>query len=243
MLSSIGILDACIILFILMGAIVGFKRGVIKSVASFLCFFAAIILAYYIKNPLSVFMYTNFPFMSFNGIFEGVSVLNILIYEMISYVVVITIIWAILSVVLKLTGIIEKLLKMTVILAIPSKILGFIFGAVESLLYILIIVFILSQITTTSFLVKESKLANTILDSTPVVSNILNETVKSTNEIMDVIKEYEDNDNKDEVNYKALDILLKNKVITTDNAKKLVDLDKLKINNANDLIKKYESEN
>ena len=69
--------DAAIILILIMGAVVGFKRGFTYEVVSTVGFFLVLILAYFLKNPLSVFLYEHLPFFKFGGIFKGVTVLNI----------------------------------------------------------------------------------------------------------------------------------------------------------------------
>ena len=119
---SFTIVDAIIILFLLMGALIGFKRGVIQSATMFLGIIFVIILAYYLKNPLSEFMYTHFPFFEFSGALKGVTVLNILIYEAIAFLIVFFVLDAILQIAIRATGILEKILKFTIILGIPSKI-------------------------------------------------------------------------------------------------------------------------
>lgn len=73
--------DAAIILILIMGAVVGFKRGFTYEVVSTVGFFLVLILAYFLKNPLSVFLYEHLPFFKFGGIFKGVTVLNIFLYE------------------------------------------------------------------------------------------------------------------------------------------------------------------
>ena len=49
--------DAAIILILIMGAVVGFKRGFTYEVVSAIGFFLVLVLAYFLKNQLSVFLY------------------------------------------------------------------------------------------------------------------------------------------------------------------------------------------
>lgn len=236
---TITIFDAIIILFIMLGAVSGFKRGVIKSVVNFVGTFASIIIAFYLKNPLSVFMYTYLPFFKFKGIFEGISVLNILIYELIAYLIVLSVLFAILKVILKVSGIIEKILDATIILGIPSKILGLIFGTIEAYLFVYVVLFAVNQIPNTTNLIADSNVGKTILEHTPILSGMMEETFGSINEIYEIADEYKNNDSK-ETNEKAFEILLKNNVLTPENAEKLVEKGKIDINNANEIIKKYQ---
>lgn len=238
----VGITDAVVFLFLLAGAVVGFKRGVIKSLVNFVGTLVCIILAFFLKNPLSVLMYTNLPFFKLSGIFEGVAVVNILIYEVIAYLIVLSILFAVLKIALMLSGIVEKLLKATVILAIPSKVLGLIFGAIEAYIIVFVVFFILNQIPGTTYIVDESKIGNGILVNTPVLSGIMNDAFISFNEIYDLGEEYKSSQDKSEYNRRAFEILIKNEVISTDNARKLLDSKKLTIVDADEIINKYEKE-
>lgn len=60
------------------------------------------------------------------------------------------------------------------------------------------------------------------------LSSVTSDTVKVFNEISNLIDEYKEKDNKKEFNQEALDLLIKYKAITRDNAKSLVDNGKIK---------------
>ena len=105
----INVVDAIIILFLLTGAILGFKRGAIQTLATLIGTILIIIIAYYLKNPLSVFLYTYLPFFKLGGIFNGITVINILIYEAIAFLIVLGVLSVLLSVILKITGILSKI--------------------------------------------------------------------------------------------------------------------------------------
>ena len=53
----LNILDVCIILVIISGAIIGFKRGVIKQGVMTIGLYIVLILSFLLKNPISAFMY------------------------------------------------------------------------------------------------------------------------------------------------------------------------------------------
>lgn len=235
-----SIVDSIIILFLLMGAIIGFKRGVIQSATMFIGIIIVVILSYYLKNPLSKFMYTYLPFFEFKGLLQGVTVLNILVYEALAFLIIFFILTAILQIAIKATGILEKILKFTIILGIPSKILGAIFGLLEQFIYVFVFLFFLSRLSFTTEYINESFLANKILDKTPVISNIVESSCASFEEIYSLKEKYQNTTNKNEYNKEALDILLKHSIITPDSARRLMEKDKLKIDDAENIIKKYE---
>ena len=81
-----NILDIGIIIFILFGAVLGLKRGFTKELVEAIGFIVVIVLAYFLKNPLSVLMYEFLPFFSF-GLLKNVEIFNILIYEVIAFLI------------------------------------------------------------------------------------------------------------------------------------------------------------
>ena len=162
-----NIVDIIIILLVLFGAFLGFKRGFTRELASFLGFIVVIVLAFLFKNPLSVFFYEHLPFFSFSGFFKGISILNILVYEIIAFLLLVFLFSIILKVVLLITGLFEKILSFTVILGIPSKILGMIVGALEFFVYGFIFLFVFSLPWFDVPEIKESKFRDDILNNTP----------------------------------------------------------------------------
>ena len=64
-------LDIIIIMIIVFGALIGFKRGIIKQSVVTLGMILVVVLSFALKNPVSAFMYKNFPFFSFGGLYEN----------------------------------------------------------------------------------------------------------------------------------------------------------------------------
>ena len=65
---SINIIDTVIVLFVMMGAIVGMKRGVIKQSVMTVGLILVLVLSFLLKNPVSALMYKYMPFISFHGL-------------------------------------------------------------------------------------------------------------------------------------------------------------------------------
>ena len=233
----LSVVDAVIILFLLMGAVIGFKKGVIKSVVSFVGTIIVLVLSFTLKNPLSVFLYTYFPFFN-----VGIVAINILIYEAIAFLLVFALLSTILQIVIKISGIIETLLKFTIVLGIPSKILGAIFGLFEMYIFVFAVLFVLVQFNVNSSLISDSKVADFILGKTPIVSRVMEDTYSTVKEVVALNKNYQDSKDKDKLNQDGLDILLKYKVLSVENANKLLEKGKLKIKDAETIVKKYEKE-
>ncbi len=238
----INILDVIIIFLILFSGLIGFKKGAIKSAVSFVGIIACIIIAYALKNPVANFLITHLPFFDFGGFFKGVSVLNILIYEAIAFLIVFSILQIILNIIIHFTSILEKILNATIILGIPSKILGLILGLLEGYIYAFVLVFVLSLFSFSVELTQSSKFNSTILEHTPILTNFAHKSFESISEIYTLKDKYQETDSKEQYNYEAMDILLKNKIITVDTTRKLIDQEKLSINNIEVLLEKYEEE-
>lgn len=223
-------LDIIIIMIILFGAIIGFKRGIIKQSVITIGMVCVLVLSFILKNPVSSIMYENLPFFSFGGLFDNLAVLNIIVYEGFAFLIVFSILSIILIILIKISSIFEKILKVTIILAIPSKILGAILGAIEYYLLIFIVLFILSSPIfglNDNEVFKESKTKNFILEKTPFVSEQINGTISSLKDINDLIKE-KDTLTDSEFNCKSIDIMEKNKVIEKDSLDYLYSKNKLK---------------
>ncbi len=233
---KVAVVNIVIILFLTGGIIEGYKKGFLESTIKFIGTIVALVGAYMFKNPVSVFLYTHLPFFKFGGVFKGVSVLNILIYEFIAFVLVFLVILVILKIIYDATGLVNKLFSVVAFLGLPNKILGAVVGFIESLVALYFISFLFVFICNFfGFGMKES-LVDTVVDI-PVLKETFGPSLNSINDIGVLAKDYKDVQDKDEFNYKSLEILLKYDVITKENAKKLIDSKKLVIPNSEELVK------
>jgi len=132
----------------------------------------------------------------------------------------------VLKLLMLLTSIFEKILTMTIILGIPSKILGGLLGIVQSIIIIFVALYIFN-LPVFNFNINDSKLGKFIINKTPILSSIIDNSITVFDEFNDLKDEYKNNNNTKEFNQKALDLLIKNKIITKENAKKLIENGKL----------------
>ena len=220
-----NILDALIIVFLIIGILAGFRRGFIKQTVLLVGLVVIIVLSWNLRVPISTFLYKHLPFFSFSGIFKGVSVLNILIYELIAFLVVFSVLYLLLRIILKITGLIENILKATIILGFFSKIAGGIIGFLEGYILTFILLFIFSQPFIKVTGIEDSKLANIMLNNTPVMSSAIRDTKDVVGEIDELAKKYK-NDNK-EFNNEAIKLFLKYDIISEENLEYLKDKGKL----------------
>ena len=235
---NLNIVDAIIILIILLGGVVGFKEGAIKKTTSIVGLVLVVILSFMLKNYLSVFFYENLPFLDLWGAFKGIQVLNIVFYEMLAFLIIASVLTIVYRVLLGITGIIEKLLKATVILSIPSKILGLVIGLLEYYIWIYLVLFILTLPVFNIKDIYESKVATTMITKTPILSKYTGKTVDIYNDLYEIIDNRENKTNE-QVNEEAMELMLKHDIITPESAKKLIDKNKVQVND-DSFIKDYE---
>ncbi len=225
-----NVADFVIIILLAFGAVEGFKAGFIKKTTDFIGMFVIVILSFTLKNNLSTIMYENLPFFSFGGFIKGIDAINILLYEIIAFLIIFAALYFILRAVLVVTGLIEKILKATVILSIPSKILGIFVGILESYIYIFIILVILTLPIFNIPFVRESRMVNFMLDDTPILSSMSSEMIDIYDNVYNIVINRKDKSNE-EINTEITKLMIDKNVLTKESARKLVDRNKLHINN------------
>ena len=225
---TFGIIDIIILLFILIGGLIGFKEGVLKKLTSVVGLVLVIVIAFMLKNKISVYFYENLPFLDLWGIFKGIQILNVIFYEVLAFIIIASILMVVYNVLLGLTGLLEKMLKATVILSIPSKILGFIVGLIEAYIWVYIVLFILTLPVINLKDVYESKVATFIMKETPYLSKYTNKTVEVYTSLYDIIDNRDEKTNE-EVNKEAMELMLNYDIITVESAEKLIKRNKVTI--------------
>ena len=230
-----GTIDILILVIIASFAIIGFKRGVFQSLVTIVGFIIIIYLAYLFKNVLGDFLVLHLPFTKYSFIPNGSYVLNVVAYEAIGFAMVLAVLGVLYKIVLIASGLFEKLLKITIILGVPSKILGLIIGAIEGYILVYFGLFILTQPFIRFDVLNKSKYAETILKDTPVLSGIAENTFIVIDEIEDTIK----TGNSDNFDLRLADLVLKRKIASADVMQKLIDNKKLSIDGLQSIVNNY----
>lgn len=234
-------LDLIIIILVILGAFIGCKRGFTTELVSIGGFIISLILAFILKNPISAFLYDKLPFFSFGGVLKGVTALNILLYEIIAFLISLFILTIILKLLKIFTKIFESFLNATIILGIPSKILGGVLGALEWLIISFIILFVLSLPIFNNKFVFESKIYDGMLKVSNKFNKELDNTYKVFKEFDELKDEYTSKDaDTNQFNLDTLDLFLKYNIIDIDSAEKLYQKGKFKkIDNIESVLSKY----
>lgn len=236
-----NIVDILFIIFVLFGAFIGFKQGFTKSLVSFVGIVIVTIIAYLLKNPVSEFLMSFCPFFSFGGIIKGVTVLNIAVYEIIAFLLVFSVLMILLRALLLATGILETILKFTIILGIPSKILGAVIGVLKNYIIAFFILYFLSMPNFVNVgIINESHFREPILKNTPLLSGIAESSLKVLDEFKGLSDKYQNTENNNQFNLETLDLFLKYKVVTVNTVKKLDESGKINIDGIENVLAKYE---
>ncbi len=230
-----GIVDIIIIVILLAFALLGFKRGFFQSVVSFVGFLAVVALSYWLKNYLGDFLVLNLPFSNYTFVPGGSVVLNVITYQAIAFVIVLVVLGLAYKIILIATGIFEKLLKITIIPGIISKLLGLIFGVLEGFVIVYMILFFVSQPFMRIDLLESSDFAKSILKDTPILSGFAEDTFEIVDEIDKTFKNTDDT----KFDIKLTELILKRKITSADVMQKLVDDKKIEVEGVQEIIDKY----
>lgn len=234
-----NIIDVVIILIILCAALVGFKRGVFKELVMTVGFLLVFVISFYLKNPLADWLSLHLPFINFGGLIEGITVLNVLFYQVIAFILVFCVIMVIFNVILAVTGIIEKILKYTIILGIPSKILGAIVGAIEGYIIVFCLLFLFNQPMIKLDILGESKYKDYVLNHTPILTNVVSSISDTVMDVYNLVDAHKDDFDDDAFNREAIDIMLEHKMITVDYVLQLIDNGKIIVPGIDSVLNKY----
>ncbi len=225
-------IDFLIVVFLLLGVYAGQKKGLIKSLVSLVGLVAVIIISYSLRYYLAEFLIDNMPFFNFVG-FEGLTALNILVYNVLAFIVIFILLYCVLNIIISVTGFIDTLLKFTVIWIIPSKIGGAIIGFVEAWVFLFLVVFALGSFNISANWILDSKISDFMINHTPVVGNYLYGVATGAKEIYTSIKELQEDESNStqDINLHILQLEISYGLITKDKAQELIDTGKLDLNN------------
>ena len=226
----INILDIFIIMMLIMFVIVGFKRGVIKELVSLIGIIIIFILSWSLKNYIGNFLCIIFPFFKFIGPLKDIDAINILVYQGIAFMIVFVILLSLYSISLKISRVIQKIVNMTIILWLPSKILGGIVSLIKGYLIIMIISILLIIPFGNLSIFRESKIMNYMLYETPIISNYTDNFIEPVKQIYDLSNNISNETvTAQEANKRSINIMIKYKITNQSTVNDLIKLKKLNV--------------
>ena len=236
-------IDIVIILLLVMFGVVGWKQGIIKEAVQLIGMIVILVIAFMFKGELGNIFCKWLPFFNFNvSPVEGMTTLNILLYQVLGFVIIFTVLYAIYTIILKLSGVFQKILDWTLILLIPSKIGGLIIGLLEGYILLFVLLLIITGLPasyTSNF--TNSNLVQTIVYNTPILSSASKDVTNSMKDIYVLVDEVAQKKiTTNDANLKTVDIMLKYDLVTPKTVEQLVILDKLKgVKGIDAVIAKY----
>lgn len=244
MLLDVSVFGTLATIFIFIGLFLGFLLGLgapfsdktVKAIGIILAVFAA----HYIKNPVSVFFYSHLPFFNFFGPVEGITSLNILLYEFLAFIIVLILILVLLRILLIFTKVIDKLVGFVLGIGIPTNLITGLLGFVIAYMILFVIAYVGMTVVALSGQPRGDKTFIDTFVQTPVLKGTIGQPLGSLFEIANLSIDYDINTRKDEFNTKSLEVLIDNKIISIENAKNLLESGKLNIKDSGKIIAKYE---
>ena len=237
----LNIFDLGIILLLIMFLIVGFKNGVIREAFALIGIIAVFILSFVFKGLLGNLMCIILPFFKLSGVIEGFSVINILIYQIIAFMLVFAILLTIYEIFLKISKFIQKLVNLTIILILPSKLLGAVVSLIKGVIVLFAVFIVLMIPLKNSELFTGSTMVNQILYKTPILSQSSNNFINTVEEIYNLAEKVSNKEIiTNDANLELLDMMLKHKIVNKSTVESLVKLHKLDdVNNIETVLQKY----
>ena len=237
-----NILDIVIVLILIMCAIIGFKRGAIKEIVSLVGIIVVFIVSFSLKGVLGNVLCKQLPFFNFAGNLEGITVLNILLYQLIAFLIIYSLLFSVYMIVMKISGIVQKIVHMTIILWLPSKLIGAVVAFITGYVMVFVVLLALLIPLKDTDMFRGSKFANYIVYDTPILATSSENISTSINEIYTLGEDLSTGEiNKNQANLETMDILLKYKIVSPKTARELLALDKLdSIIGLEKVIEKYE---
>ena len=229
---ELAVIDLIVAVFIILGTFIGLKKGLVREVISIIGVIIAVILAWQFKNIVSGFLYSNLPFINLTG--ES-TLLNIIIVELIAFLAILIVLLIVLKLITSVTGLLDKIVGIASGLGTISKLLGMVVGFIESYVVVFFVLFFLTSFA--NLKVDDTTISKYILKDTPVLAEMVKNENETFKEIMALKDKYKEKDDK--YNQEVFEIMVKYDFISKDTAKKLVENKKIKIDNADEIIKKY----
>ena len=234
-----NVVDIGIVIFLAFGAILGFKRGFTRQLVGSVGLIVIVLLAFKLRTPISMFLFKTLPFFNFGGLLKGATVLNIIVYEFLAFLIVLVVLMTLLKVAMVATKIFESILNMTIILGIPSKILGAIVGVIEHYVIVFIILYFLTLPFFSIQLTENSKYTDRILNNTPILSTFIEKSLDVMKDLGQLKDKFKVEQDVNQFNLESIDLLLDKKIVSVETVDELINKNKLKIDNVESILRKY----
>ena len=224
--TKVLIIDLVLLAFVIAFTSDGWKKGMFETVIRFVGFCICAVVAYLFKDKLSVILYTHLPFIKFGGLLKVAPAINILLYEILAFILIYTVAMIIFSLFLKMTNIIDKAIMKLPIVGFFNQLAGAVIAFIESIVILYFAVFLFNAGANLFGFEVEKSWADNILKISLFDEKFGNE-LKSINEIGKISRDSSDEENKEELNDDVIDVLLKYNIVSKENLDLLINSGKL----------------
>lgn len=231
--STVGpsLMNVICVLVPVMGIVIGLMRGFTQRCVIVVWGAILIVLSFLLKNPVSAILYKFVPFFKLEY-----QAANILFFEFISFFIVLVLLVIVVFLVSKFVDVVEKGLGFILSLGVPSGILSAFIRLIEFTFYLYIFIFTVFFLSTLSNSPIDVSLADKIFYNTPGFRQVFRVPFDTS---IKVANRMAKSGSENSINYDSLEIMMKSKFISYNNAKYLIESKKLVIENGNELLNKY----
>ena len=221
---NITILDIIIIVLFIIAIVLGFKKGILKELVSFIGTIIIFIISYQLKGIVGNFLCIIFPFY-----IKDLVTVNIMFYQIIAFILTFGILSFLFNLFINLTKTIDNLLDKIKLLNIPLRILGAVISVFKMYLTVFILLLLVMIPFRNTSIVKKSLLTEKIVYETPILSKGSKEVIFVLEEIIILDRDIAKGKiTINEGNLKILDLLLKYNMIDKDTVIDLYNKDKIR---------------
>lgn len=213
-----NVVDIVIIVLAVLGGINGYRKGIVRTSIQLVGSAAIAILSYTFKDILADFLIDFMPFLQYKGAFLGLSSINIVVYQIVSFVVIYVLFYCLLNILLGASGLIDTLIKLTVVLKTPSKIMAGLLGILDGLVFAFLLAFVALHLGLSEKYVMESKMGIILLERTPFLSTVMAKSTLSLEEICNLVNYRDESVDDNTLNAEVLQTLIHYKIITSQKA-------------------------
>ena len=167
-----GYVDILVCFILILGVYLGYQRGIFKELGDFLSLLIVMLLSYPVALGLSKLLYKVLPFFNFSGKVKGIKAVNIILWRVIIYLIVLFFLLAVIDRILIKTGIKEKITDSSVEAGIISKLLGSLLSIPLVILFLYNIALLLNVPNMKINEFDTSKSKKIILEKTLVISKL-----------------------------------------------------------------------
>ncbi len=223
-----SIYDGLVILILVFGLFLGYQRGFVKQAVDFVVLLITMIIASPLSKLLCKLLYPVLPFFNFSGDAKGLKAINLIVWRLIIYFLLIAIILLIVRRIFIKLKWAAKIRDAIVDANFVSKILGIIMS-VPLTIIVLYNVLIIVNVPLINFSLKdESALSKFVLEKTLIVSSENKDLYLSSNYARkQVFSKANTDENFENINAKIANNMVKNNLTTDEMLEELEDKDKL----------------